>query len=400
MSVSPTPLAPAAASPRVRTLRAIPRIPSGVILAAIVLAGAEIQREVWTTPYLESGERLPVTLLGLVVIGALLVVRRAPLPSLIAGFASFATVDLFASAWDVAPALGFSAMPLAYVLGRRTTGRTRTAGSLVAFAAVAFVAFRYAAADASSDYPIGSAITQVALSLSPIWLGATMRDRAALHEALEASAARAAADREGSLQRTVLDERSRIAGELHDLIAHALSAVIVQAGVARVHATHGASTAADAFAAVETTGRDALTEIRSMLDVLRAPGDHDLTTLEPQPRVEHLPRLLARTNLETELTIEGDERSLPPSVDLTAYRVVQEALELAAAHGASSAHVTVAFEPAGLALTVDDDGAGERPPLATRERVRLYGGELSGQSQRGAENGFRLRARLPIREAA
>lgn len=366
--------------------------------AALALTAAELQREVWTSTAVAGTERGLLAALGVVMTAAVAASRRAPLASAITGFAALLCVDVVASPWEIAPLLGFATVPLGYMLGRWTEGRPRLIGTAVAFVALVIVAVRYATDPDVVGYPIGSAITQVALSLAPIWLGATNRDRAALHAGLAAAAERATTDRERALQRTVLDERARIATELHDLIAHALSAVIVQASAARVHAPHGGDAAAGAFAAVEETGREALTEIRSMLDVLRGPGDASIGSLEPQPSVAALPRLLDRAPLETTLAISGEPLELPASVDLTAYRMVQEAIATAVAAGASTATVDVVREAGSLTLSVADDGSTVRPPLASRERVRLYGGEYFGQPGRGG--GFVARVRLPIREAS
>jgi signal transduction histidine kinase len=160
-----------------------------------------------------------------------------------------------------------------------------------------------------------------------------------------------------------------------------------------------------ALAAVEETGRDALTEMRRLLGVLRSDGDG--AELAPQPGLPRVLALVERTRgsgLPVELRIEGREeawaarggRRLPPGVDLTGYRVVEDALQAAAAQGATSAELLIRYTPDELRIQVTDDregGASDRLP-GLRERVGLYGGQLS--AGRLDEGGFRLRARLPV----
>jgi signal transduction histidine kinase len=163
--------------------------------------------------------------------------------------------------------------------------------------------------------------------------------------------------------------------------------------------------AGTALAAVEETGRDALTEMRRLLGVLRRDGDG--AELAPQPGLPRVLALVERTReggLPVEVRIEGREeawaarrgRRLPPGVDLTGYRVVEDGLKAAAEHGATAAELLIRYTPDELRIQVTDDregGASDRLP-ALRDRVGLYGGHLS--AGRLDEGGFRLRARLPV----
>ncbi len=236
----------------------------------------------------------------------------------------------------------------------------------------------------------------------PLLAGRALRSRALLQAELREKAERAEAEREWRAGYAVEEERQRIAGELQTLVANGLSAMVVQAEtVPRAISTGDSAGAAVALTAVEETGRDALNEMRRLLGVLRRDGDG--AELAPQPG---LPRVLAfvdrirERGLPVEVTIEGRDESKPrrlsAGVDLTAYRVVEDALEAALENGASEAQLRVRYTPDELRLQISDDregGASDRLP-GLRDRVGLYGGHLS--AGRLDEGGFRLRARLPI----
>ncbi|MGZ4270081.1 MAG: sensor histidine kinase [Solirubrobacteraceae bacterium] len=236
-----------------------------------------------------------------------------------------------------------------------------------------------------------------ALLTAPVLVGRLVRRRGQLNEALRARAAAAVAARERAAADAVAGERERIAADLHDVVAHALSAMVVQAAVARRAAGPEPDRARAAFAAVESTGREALTEVRRLLGVLRR-GDEDLA-LAPQPSLEHVRSLVERVRragLAVDLTVDGDRRALPAGVDLTGYRVVQAALEGArAAGGAGAARVALRYEPDAIALEVRDDGPGTARDFGgSHERVSLYGGELRAAPQQGG--GHAVLARLPV----
>jgi signal transduction histidine kinase len=205
-----------------------------------------------------------------------------------------------------------------------------------------------------------------------------------------------------------IEERSRIARELHDVIAHSLSVMVVQASAERRALRAGRSEAATTqgvLEAVEDTGRAALVELRGLLGLLRrAGGSPDLT---PQPSLSQLDALLAQTR-ETGVAIELESDGvgdLPAGVDLSAYRIVQEALTNVVKHAvATRAVVRIARDPLGLLIEVTDDGRGRRgaDSLPTgghglagmRERTAMYGGSLDAGPM--PDGGFRIRARLPV----
>jgi signal transduction histidine kinase len=200
-------------------------------------------------------------------------------------------------------------------------------------------------------------------------------------------------------RRGVTEERLRIARELHDVVAHSMSVITVQAGYGHLIIDENPGEARSALAAIEATGRQTLDEMRRLLDVLRA--DADLT---PAPRLSDLDALVAQTaaaGVRVELTVTGQRRDLPAGVDLSAYRIVQEALTNVVKHaGTPTARALVAYLPDALTIEVIDAGRGG--PIRVggfglagmRERARLYGGQVSVAPLPG--RGFRVHARLPL----
>jgi signal transduction histidine kinase len=227
----------------------------------------------------------------------------------------------------------------------------------------------------------------VVMTIGPVLIGRLIRNRSRLNRALRDRAAALERRRAGEAERAVTDERTRIAGELHDVVAHALSAMTVQASGARRLVASDPARAREAFAAVEATGRDALDELRRLLGVLRR-EDEELA-LSPQPSLRHVSSLVRRAGLPVELATDGIPAALPAGIDLTAYRVVQEALAAAARGRAEHVSVHVRYDDDAVELEVLDDGTGERTLIGIRERVALHGGRLT------SEHG-RVRARLPL----
>jgi signal transduction histidine kinase len=233
----------------------------------------------------------------------------------------------------------------------------------------------------------------------PTLAGRALRSRVLLQTELREKAERAELERVERARGAVEDERVRIAAELQALVANGLSAMVVQAeAVPRTIDSGDLVRANAALAAVEDTGRDALTEMRRLLGVLRRDGDG--LELAPQPGLARIDALVERhrdSGLGVTLRVEGRRRALPTGVDLTAYRVVEDALEAAADRGAGNADVLLRYDADVLRLQVSDDregGASQRLP-GLNDRVGLYGGHLRAER---VEDGFRLRARLPLEE--
>ena len=224
----------------------------------------------------------------------------------------------------------------------------------------------------------------------------------------QASAAQERAERlereqEAEARAAVAEERARIARELHDVVGHSVSVMTVQASAVRRRLNPDQEQEREALEIVEQTGREALAEMRRLVGVLRRP--EEAPALAPQPSLEHLDRLVAQareSGLPVELRIEGEPTQLPPGVDLTAYRLVQEGLTNAIKHArASKADVVVRYGDGSVEVTVTDDGpgggdggGGGHGLVGMRERVTVYGGELEAGPR--PEGGYSLRARLPV----
>jgi signal transduction histidine kinase len=236
------------------------------------------------------------------------------------------------------------------------------------------------------------------------WLiGHAVRVRRRQFEALRERAVRLERERDATARAAVAEERARIARELHDVVAHAVSVMVVQAEAARRVLRRQPDQAEEALRTVSATGTEALTELQHLLGVLAA--DEDRPELEPAPGLGDLDALVERVNgagLVVELHLDGDVRPLPRGLDLTAYRIVQEALTNVLKHaGTARAEVRIRYADDGLGIEVTDAGrAPERAAgsgrglVGMRERVAAYGGEL--QTGPRTEGGYAVRARLPL----
>jgi Signal transduction histidine kinase len=250
-------------------------------------------------------------------------------------------------------------------------------------------------------------LTGTYLSFGLAWLiGDNLRVRRAYTRQLEDRAIELEREREEKAAQAVTEERARIARELHDVVAHHVSVMVVQAAGARRIADKDPAAARTALEAVEAAGRTALTEMRRMLEVLRA----DDPGMGPQPGLAELERLISQVRdvgLPVELKVEGDACCLPAGMDLAAYRIVQEALTNTVKHGGkATARVNVRYGDDYLEIEVTDDGRGAAAPLLAagesgghgligmKERVALYGGEL--QTGPVFPGGYRVFARLPL----
>jgi signal transduction histidine kinase len=232
-----------------------------------------------------------------------------------------------------------------------------------------------------------------------------VRERQLLADALAARAELLEREQAMREQEALAEERARIARELHDLVAHNVSVMVVQAGVERHSLPEDQVATRETLGAIEQAGRQALVEARRLLGVLRRNGDAD--GLEPQPSISQVGMLVEqveRAGLPVTLTVEGDEVPLPAGVDLCAYRIVQEALTNALKHaGPARAEVLLRYGPGGLDIDVRDDGRGSESTggdgpghglIGMRERVALYGGRLETGPR--ASGGFQVHAHLPL----
>jgi signal transduction histidine kinase len=345
--------------------------------------------EVW----LGSGaadERLPATLGGALVTGAVAVRRSHPgAVGLLAGAVAVVLAAVWGPPSVVSWAIAWACCM--YALAVWASPRRFAFGlGVITLATFASAALPDARAGATLQFGL---ITFILMLLVRRVVGDRER-RARLAERERDLAAREA----------VVEERARIARELHDAIAHHVSMIVLQAGAERrVLDGRGGSTR-EVLETIERIGRGALTEMRRLVGMLRSDAADELA---PQPGLDDLPALFAqvrRAGLPVELEIEGEPRELPVGVELSAYRIVQEGLTNALKHaGEARASVRVRYGPDALELEIADDGAGA-PALAAssghglvgmRERVALYGGRLD--AGRRPSGGFAVHVLLPTR---
>ncbi len=233
--------------------------------------------------------------------------------------------------------------------------------------------------------------------------GFALRERAEEAEAALVRASEAERDREVAMRIAVSEERARIARELHDIVAHAVSVMVLQVGAVRHKLRDTRGEDREVLMGVEQTGRAALAEMRRLLAVMRR--DSDDVELTPQPGLDGLDALvkrIERTGLPVRIRIDGEPFPLPRGIDLSAYRIVQEGLTNTVKHAAAShAEVTVHYARDEIRIDVCDDGQGAETNdglghglIGVRERVNLYGGEMSAGTVNG--RGFVLSTRLPV----
>ena len=245
-------------------------------------------------------------------------------------------------------------------------------------------------------------------------LGDSMRTRRAYFDQLEERAARLEREREAQSKVAVAAERARIARELHDVVAHNVSVMVVQADGAAYVMDAAPDQARQALETISSTGRQALAEMRRLLGVLRTGDAPESGEYVPQPdvgQIEDLIEQVRQTGLAVDFKIEGTPRPLPSGVELTAYRIVQEALTNTRKHGGpdAGASVRLVYFDDGLGLLVEDDGRGAAHELyedggadgaghgmiGMRERVGMVGGTLDAGPRPGG--GFRISALLPLK---
>jgi signal transduction histidine kinase len=254
-----------------------------------------------------------------------------------------------------------------------------------------------------------------ALVVSAWLLGNYVGSRRAYAAELEEQNRLLAAARGELADLAVAEERRRIARELHDVVAHTMSVVALHAGTGRMVADDDPGAARDALATIETATRSALLEMRRLLEVLREPGGEQPGSLAPAPGLRDLDALVAevvRSGVTVEVRVDGERPAVPPGVDLSAYRIVQEALTNVIKHaGRARTTVMVHYEDDAVTVQVDDDGtpcsaavpaAGAIAPghgvIGMRERVAIYDGDFEAGMRDGG--GFRVYARLPFRGSA
>lgn len=321
----------------------------------------------------------------------LLVRRRFPLPVLTAVLAALVATHFTI---DVLPlfALGVAA----YTVASHTERRVALSAALLTLLALSIPPIHHGGG-ARDSY------VHAIIFASAAWiLGDNVRTKRAYYRELEDRAERLEREQGEHARRAAAEEQARIARELHDVIAHSVSVMVVQATAANDVFDKQPERAREALRSIEESGRSALTELRRLLGVMRT---SDVDRLEPQPGLAALESLVDQVRaagLEVELKLDTDLGELPTGVDLSAYRIVQEALTNTLKHAqASQARVRVSRNASALELDISDDGAGssEEAPeghglIGMRERAALLGGVL--EAGPGENGGFAVRARFPL----
>jgi signal transduction histidine kinase len=288
-------------------------------------------------------------------------------------------------------------MATSFLLGSLRDALQARVGLVVVLGGAAIVVYNKPAHSASE-------LAFIPLLFGICWLaGFAVHERAEQAEAAEIRANQAERERAAAARIAIAEERARIARELHDIVAHAVSVMVLQVGAVRHRLPDALSEDRDALRGVEQAGRTALAEMRRLLGAMRHDGDG--LELAPQPGLDGLDPLLeevGRAGMPVRLHIDGEPFLLPRAIDLSAYRIVQEGLTNALKHArARHADVTVRYGVEGLQLEVRDDGEGGSTSdglghglVGIRERVKIYGGEMTaGPAPAG---GFVLSARLPL----
>ena len=379
------------------TIAAQSRWPRPVELALAVLALVLGVAEVLVPFESRHGNGSAATTVAAVgvVSGALLWTRRQPLVAVLAMPLAWGTAALVAPPYILFYG-AFVPLQIAVFMGARfTRARGPLLTGLIAATSLLVVDLLVPSMRIPNELIFHWTVT--ALVWSAGFGLRTLEDRA--HESTQRAIVAEVNASEQAMQ-AVVDERTRIARELHDIVGHAVSSIVVQAGAAE-QADDDRAFVDQALANIRKTGNDALVEMRRLVSMLRTTDD---APFAPQPRLESLPSLVAGAGgPDVRLTVTGAVRPLPSGLDLTVYRIIQEALTNVRRHAAATrCEITLAYEPERLRIVVVDDGKGGEVPDSTgghglvgmRERAALYGGEVVvGPEPAG---GFAVRATLPV----
>ena len=342
--------------------------------------------------------RALLALLALVWSLPFLLRHRSPLLPPLVVTAALATLGLLEGHGTEKLSMPFlAALATAVSFGLLADRTQRLAGWSAIVAAAAIVDYR--ANNTAADF------FWTTLIFSLAWIfGVALGNRTAQARELRQRVAAAELERVAAAERAAADERARIARELHDVVAHSISVMVVQTSGVRRLLEEDQGREREALLSVERIGREALAEMRRMLGVMK-PDEQQPVSLTPQPGLQHLDRLIQQVEqagLPVRLRVEGPPVDLPAGIDLSAYRIVQEGLTNALKH-ANGAHaeVVVRYVDDGVELEVADDGPGSNGAeldghglAGMRERVALFGGTLDAGPREGG--GFVLRAQLPV----
>ena len=377
-------------------MSAVPRRVELLLALAVLVLGLG---EVWV-PFNSRqghGSGASATVAVALVAVALLWCRRLPLAGLVAFPVIWGVIALVAPTYVLFYGAMVPLEVLVFMTARFGRGRAPAYGAVVAAGCLlgidVFVSLMQEPGEIAFHWTVTILVWSAGYGLRT-W---ERRARASLQRAVDAEVSAAEQS-----WRAVLDERTRIARELHDIVGHSVSSMVVQAGAAEEAMPDDEAFVRDALAHIRSTGNEALAEMRRLVTMLRTFDD---VPLSPQPRLDALPELVSRAGsngLHTSLSVDGDVRALPAGLDLAVYRIVQEALTNVRRHAAAQrCEVSLHFDRDELRIAVVDDGAGPTHAsegghglVGMRERVSLYGGVLDAGPL--PDRGFGVRARLPL----
>jgi signal transduction histidine kinase len=391
--------------PRAR-LRDLPPRDVDAALVAAVAAAMTLSIAIADEPEATRSPDVFAYVIGAAVAGLLLLRRRRPL-AVLGG--SLALLLFYYSLGY--PAFSPSVPLAAATYSAAAAGRTAGAAAMLgAFMVIGGLGARVAEGEPLDFVLRANWLSDIALLSAVLLLGEAVRNRRAWAEEVRGRMRRAEQDREREAARRVEQERLRIAREMHDVLAHTIAAISVQAGVAADVIDEEPEKARASLRAIRQQSRDAMSELKATVGVLRAASPDALRA--PAPGLAQLAGLVemgAGAGLRVDVSVAGEARPLPGAVDLTAYRIVQESLTNVVRHAdATSATVSVRYGPDTVVLDVYDDGRaaanggpaehGGHGLIGMRERAAAIGGTLQAETEPGG--GFRVHATLPIRGAA
>jgi len=363
----------------------------------IVLAWAVYVELVATRADFEARVQYP---LGLLFALPLLLRRRWPLPAVLVPLAAFSLSSALDGGGLQRLTLPFfCALAVAVAAGAIEDRAQAIAGAAALLATISTIVLTSPNGGADDFF-------WISFFFAAAWLaGRAFATRAQQTRELRARVRAAERARAEAENRAATAERARIAQELHDVVAHSVSVMVVQASGVRRLLKDDQAREREALESVEQTGRQALSEMRRMLGVMRSGEERPAAALAPQPGLDHLDRLIEQVEeagLPVKLTVEGTRMPLSPGVDLSAYRIVQEGLTNALKHArGANTEVTVRYGDDAVEVAIEDDGPGAKNGtelghglVGMRERVALYGGTLEAGPR--PQGGFVLRARLPV----
>jgi signal transduction histidine kinase len=369
-----------------------------IVTVAVII---ELELELWLSQGYVARHRLVTAVASVLFAAPIAVRRRWPLGALTACAAVCAIQVLLGA--NIADDLNGALLPpvlLGYAAGAWLESRAAVTAIVlgaILFGLAMFLADVVIVPQGGLNFA-GDLVFFTLLVSVPWFVGRLARDRSRRAAAFRELAARAAAEHDERERAAVTRERNRIGGELQDIIAHSVSAMVIQAGGARRLLRTNPELARDSILAVERTGREALADLRRLLGMLRK--DDDPRALAPQPGLDQLAALVESMHEQSvacELRTEGNPIDLTPGIDLVGYRVVEAALHSVARRHGRRATVTVRYRPERLQLEIRGDGTAlglGHELRAMSERVALYDGRLEVVSADG--DGWALDARLPL----